>query len=94
MHAALLTLLVVHSANASLFAWVRLMGLPSSAFVNDLSTFLNAQRCTRTPMVANVLGSVAQVALALVLVDSLGFVGAPLAMSIVEILQGGLFVIA
>lgn len=78
---------------AQQFVWVRLLGLPGTTVLVDLTTFLNAQRCVRMPMVVSILGSFLQVGLAFLLTSTLGFVGAPLAMTIVELLQGALMLL-
>tara|TARA_B110001452_G_scaffold236876_1_gene216405 strand:- start:346 stop:1821 length:1476 start_codon:yes stop_codon:yes gene_type:complete len=79
---------------AQRFIWIRLMGLPGVTVNIDVTTFLNAQRCVRLPMVVNILSSLLQVALCYGLTRSLGFDGAPLAMTIVELLGAAVLLLA
>ena len=80
---------------AQRFVWIRLMGLPGVTVNIDVTTFLNAQRCVRLPMVVNFLSSVLQVALCYGLTRSpLGFAGAPLAMTLVELLGAAVLLLA
>ncbi|KAL3932531.1 MAG: hypothetical protein SGPRY_000660 [Prymnesium sp.] len=79
---------------AQRFLWIRLLGLPAVIVNVDVSTFLNAQQCVRLPMVTNVVGSVIQIALCFTLTRSMGFMGAPLAMTIGELFQATLLVLA
>ena len=74
--------------NAQTFVWIRLLGMPGIVAFNDVQTFLSAQRCVRLPMAVAALASVLQVALLWALTRWLGFIGAPIAMSAVELLQG------
>ena len=78
------------AAHAQTFVWIRLLGLPGVISMVDVSAFLNAQRCVRLPMLVTIIGSLVQVGLVFGLTNRLGFVGAPLAMTLVELLQGGL----
>lgn len=72
--------------HAQLFVWVRLLGLPGMTVTLDLTTFLNAQRCARLPMAVSTTGALLQVVLSFGLVRRLGFVGAPLAMTLGELI--------
>ena len=67
------------------FIWLRLIGLPGVIFREDVTSFLSAQRCVRLPMLVNAGSSVLQVALCFMLTRWLGYVGAPLAMTLVEL---------
>ena len=71
--------------HAQEFIWLRLIGLPGVIFREDVTSFLSAQRCVRLPMLVNAGSSVLQVALCFVLTRWLGYVGAPLAMTLVEL---------
>ena len=82
------------AAHAQTFVAVRLLGLPGVVVIADVSTFLNAQRCVRLPMMINIAGSLVQVVLCFGLTRALGFVGAPLAMTAVELLQGMMLLMA
>ena len=73
--------------NAQLFILVRYAGLPSVIVATDLTAYLNAQRCPRLPMMVNLVNSVGQVGLMLGLTRTLGFVGAPLGMTLAETAQ-------
>jgi MATE family multidrug resistance protein len=73
------------ASHAQQFIWVRLLGLPGVIFREDVTTFLSAQRCVRLPMIANAGSSLLQVALCFALTRWLGYVGAPLAMTLVEL---------
>ena len=84
--------LVVTSATR--FIWLRLLGLPGLAISTDINLFLVAQRCVRAPMVISIASSLVQVLLASTLESSLGFDGAPLAMTAVECLQALLLFVA
>ena len=75
-------------ANAQRFVWIRLLGLPGVTANVDLAAFLNAQRCVRLPMLVNAALSPLQVGLVIGLTRSFGFDGAPLAMTITELLAG------
>ena len=75
---------VIH---AQTFINVRLLGLPGIIILTDVQAFLNAQRCVRLPMLINLAGSLLQVCLSFGLTRALGFIGAPLAMTMVELLQ-------
>lgn len=79
--------------HAQTFLWLRFIGLPGVVIATDISTFLNAQRQVRLPMVINALGSVIQILLCIWLTSQLGFVGAPLAMTMVELLQAIMFLV-
>ena len=50
----------VIAGNAQTFIWLRLLGLPAIALREDVTTFLNAQRCVRLPMVLNACASLLQ----------------------------------
>ena len=73
---------------AQLFVWIRLLGLPGLVAFTDVQAFLNAQRCVRLPMVVGSSAAVIQCVLISLLTKRLGFVGAPIAMTVVELLQG------
>ena len=79
---------------AQRFIWIRLMGLPAVTINIDVTTFLNAQRCVRLPMVVNMASSLLQVALCYGLTRSLGFDGAPLAMTLVELMSAAVLLLA
>ena len=82
------------SSFAQTFVWTRLLGLPGIIIFSDLQVYLNAQRCVRLPMVISICSASVQMALLFVLTRSLGFVGAPLAMTIAELLQGAAMLVA
>ena len=83
------------AAHAQTFIWLRLLGLPGLILSLDVTSFLTAQRCVRLPMYVGMAGALAQVCLSFTLTRALGFVGAPLAMSLVELLMGAtLFLVA
>ena len=69
------------------FVWIRLAGVPGIVLISDVSTFLNSQRCVRLPMLVNAAGSLAQALLVVGLTRAFGFIGAPWAMSLVELSQ-------
>jgi MATE family multidrug resistance protein len=75
------------AAAAHEFVWWRMLGMPFAGLTNNLTAFLIAQRCVRAPMVANLCAAGTTLALAFALTPALGFVGAPIAMSLVEVLQ-------
>ena len=76
------------AAHVQTFVWIRLAGVPGMFVANDVQAFLNAQRCVRLPMLVNLVGSVFQAVLLFPLTAAIGFVGAPWAMTMVELLQG------
>jgi multidrug resistance protein, MATE family len=78
------------AAHVQTFVWIRLVGAPGMFVANDVQAFLNAQRCVRLPMLVNLVGSLFQAVLLFPLTAAIGFVGAPWAMTMVELLQGGL----
>lgn len=78
------------AAHVQTFVWIRLVGVPGMFVANDVQAFLNAQRCVRLPMLVNLVGSLFQAVLLFPLTAAIGFVGAPWAMTMVELLQGGL----
>ena len=49
------------AADAQTFLWIRLMGLPFVTLTHDLTGFLVAQCCVRTPMVAGISSATLQV---------------------------------
>ena len=82
------------AAHAQAFIWIRLGAVPGIILFTDLQTFLNAQRCVRLPMFVGAGGALAQVALVVAMTQRLGFLGAPLAMTLVELAQGALLFVA
>lgn len=86
---------------AARFALFRLIALPASTLVQDLSAFLIAQGASRLPAAVTVLASVAQAGLFLLLVRpegsgglAMGFDGAALAMSLAELVQAAILLAA
>ena len=82
------------AAHAQTFVWIRFLGVPGMVLFTDVQSFLNAQRCVRLPMVTAIVCALSQCFLVFGLTSKLGFVGAPLAMTLVEILQGVLLLAA
>lgn len=74
-----------------LFLWWRLPALPFLLVKEDIKTFLMAQRITWLPMVINVTTCIAQVLMYPLLIlpsfAGLGFIGAPIGMTIKDIVQ-------
>ena len=82
------------ASHAQQFIWLRLLGQPGVIFREDVTTFLAAQRCVRLPMLANAGSSLLQVALCFALTRWLGYVGAPLAMTLVELFFAAVLCVA
>jgi len=78
------------TGHAQSFLWIRLLGVPGLILYFDLSTFLNAQGCVKLPMVIMCAGALSQMLLVFLLTtpSTLGFAGAPWALTIVELGQG------
>jgi MATE family multidrug resistance protein len=75
---------------AQTFLWVRLLGVPGTILWFDTQMFLQSQRCVKLPMTVMLTGAVVQTVLvsALSAPSALGYVGAPLALTLVELGQG------
>ena len=76
------------ASGAQTFLWIRLVGLPGQILLIDVLAFQNAQRLVKLPMLVVVGGGLAQTGLVYLLTARLGFVGAPWAMTLIELLQG------
>ena len=80
------------AALSRLFLYWRLPALPFMALQQDLTIVLQAQRVVKGPMILACVMSVVTVALLWACIQGLGFVGAPLALTISNVLSGGLLV--
>jgi len=61
--------------------------LPALIIKEDLSYYLVAQRTVQLPMIASVVGGIVNMVLFVVLIPRFGFIGAPLAYTLANILQ-------
>ena len=78
---------VVIAALCQRFILWRIPGLIFRAVNEDLSTFLISMRCMRVPMVVSVIVNLGNVILFPFLIRGLGFIGAPIAITITEVVQ-------
>jgi MATE family multidrug resistance protein len=81
------------AALAAQFIMWRIAALPALALTEDLRCFLIAQRVPRLPMLASVASNVANIAGFAVLIPRLGFIGAPLAYTLANILQASVLLV-
>lgn len=75
-------------ADTQAFLWVRLAAVPFMAITLSLTRFLVAQALPNLPMLVQLAGSVSQILLAPLLTARIGFLGAPLAMSLADAATG------